>query len=67
MLVKEVDFKLLDFVETVDGNCYTIGFLDNVYKKTISKKTAYSMYDRGQIIRKSEMIKGEIVFENLLP
>ncbi|MBT2583100.1 hypothetical protein [Planococcus sp. ISL-109] len=49
MLVKEVSFKLLDFVQTADETWFSIGFLDNEYKKTLSKKTAHSMYEKGQI------------------
>ncbi|HSI67839.1 MAG TPA: hypothetical protein VK947_10510 [Planococcus sp. (in: firmicutes)] len=56
MLLKEVNFKLLDFVQTADGKWFSIGFMDNVHKKTLSKKTAYSMYEKGQIIKISEEI-----------
>ncbi|MBT2583868.1 hypothetical protein [Planococcus sp. ISL-109] len=66
MLVKEVNFKLLDFVQTADGEWFSIGFMDNEYKKTLSKKTAYSMYEKGQIIKKSEKIDGETVVENFM-
>ncbi|MBT2581632.1 hypothetical protein [Planococcus sp. ISL-109] len=65
MLVKEVDFKLLDFVQTAEGTWFSIGFMDNKCKKTLSKKTARSMYEKGQIIRKSEKIDGRTVCENL--
>lgn len=54
MLSEKVDFKLLEFVQTADGKTFSIGFLDNENKKTLSKKTAYSMYKKGQIIKKSE-------------
>ncbi|WP_285228744.1 hypothetical protein [Planococcus sp. ISL-109] len=40
MLSEEVNFKLLEFVQTVDGKTFPIGFLDNENKKTLSKKTA---------------------------
>jgi hypothetical protein len=66
MVIKEVDFKLLDYIQTADGNWFSIGFLDNDYQKTISKKTAYCMYENGQIIKKSEKIKGETVYENII-
>ena len=54
MLLKEVNFRLLDFVQTADGRWFSIGFLDNANKKTLSKKTAHSMYKRGQIVQISE-------------
>ncbi|MGM0898196.1 MAG: hypothetical protein ACQEV0_09855 [Bacillota bacterium] len=64
MLVKEVNFKLLDLVQTAEGKWFTIGFLDNKYKKTLCKKTAYSMYEKGQIIKRSEKVDGETVYED---
>lgn len=66
MLSEEVDFKLLEFVQTADGKTFSIGFLDNENKKTLSKKTAYSMYKKGQIIKRSEEIEGNAVFEKLI-
>lgn len=66
MLSEEVNFKLLDFVQTADGKTFSIGFMDNENKKTLSKKTALSMYKKGQIIKKVEKIEGETVFENLI-
>lgn len=66
MLSEEVNFKLLEFVQTADGKTFSIGFLDNENKKTLSKKTAYAMYKKGQITKKSEEIEGGTVLENLL-
>lgn len=66
MLLKEVDFKLLDFVQTADGKWFSIGFMDNAHKKTLSKRTAHSMYEKGQIIKKSEEIEGRTVVENFI-
>ena len=65
MLLKEVDFKLLDFVQTADGKWFSIGFMDNAHKKTLSKKTAHSMYEKGQIIIISDKIECRTVFESL--
>ncbi|TAA73069.1 hypothetical protein [Planococcus salinarum] len=64
MLLKEVDFKLLDFVQTADGKWFSIGFMDNVHKKTLSKRTVHSMYEKGQIVKISEEIEGRTVVEN---
>lgn len=64
MLLKEVDFKLLDFVQTSDGKWFSIGFMDNLHKKTLSKRTAHSMYEKGQIVKISEEIEGRTVVEN---
>ncbi|MBT2583111.1 hypothetical protein [Planococcus sp. ISL-109] len=66
MLAEEVNFKLLDFVQTANGKWLSIGFLDNVNKKTLSKKTAHFMYEKGQIIKRSEEIEGKTVVENLI-
>ncbi|MBT2572061.1 hypothetical protein [Planococcus sp. ISL-110] len=52
MFSEEVDFKLLEYVQTADGNTFSIGFMDNENKKTLSKKTAHAMYKKGQIIIK---------------
>lgn len=49
MLSEEVNFKLLEFVQTVDGTTFSIGFLGNENQKTLSKKIARSMYIKGQI------------------
>ncbi|MGM0898192.1 MAG: hypothetical protein ACQEV0_09835 [Bacillota bacterium] len=65
MLLKEVEFKLLDFVQTDEEKWFSIGFMDNEYKKTLSKKTAYSMYEKGRIVKKAEAIEGETVYEDL--
>ena len=64
MGLEEMNFKLLDKVQTADGNWFAIGFMDNKYRKTISKKTAHSMFEKGQIIRKAEEIKGRTVYVN---
>jgi len=64
MAMEEMDFKLLDKVQTADEDWLTIGFMDNKYRKTISKKTAHSMFTKGQIIRKAQDIKGKIVYVN---
>lgn len=64
MLLKELDFELLEFVQTAEGKWYSIGFRDNENKKTLSKKTAHSMYKEGQIIKKSKTIDGEGVLKN---
>lgn len=66
MLVKDMNFQLLDCVLTTDGNWFSIGFLDNANKKTISKKTAQAMYEKGQIIKKSEEIEGKTIVEDLV-
>lgn len=65
MELKEVEFELLDFVQTADGKTFSIGFKDNKNKKTLSKNTAQSMYKKGEIIKKSEIIDGETVFETI--
>ena len=61
MLLKDVNFELLDFVQTADGKWFSIGFMDNANKKTLSKKTVHSMYKEGRIIKKSEKIENETV------
>lgn len=66
MLSKEVSFKLLDFVQTADGNTFSIGFMDNDIRKTLSKKTAHAMHEKGQIVKKPGAIEGGNV-RNLAP
>ena len=66
MLLKDVNFQLLDYVQTADGKWYSIGFMDNANKKTLSKKTAHAMYEKGQIIKKSEEVEGKTVVEDLI-
>lgn len=63
----EVDFKLLDFVQTANGKCFSISFADNENKRTLSKQTAYAMYKKGLIVNKSEEVNGKITFEKLIP
>lgn len=65
MGLKEMDFKLLDKVRTVNGKWFSIGFLDNEYRKTLSKKTAHSMFQKGELIQKVEVIKGQTRYINL--
>ena len=67
MAFKEVNFELLDFVQTSDGRTLSIGFKDNEKQKMLSQKTAHSMYQQGIIIKKSEEVEGETVFEDLAP
>ena len=67
MELREVEFELLDFVQTTDGKTFSIGFKDNENKKTISKCTAHRMYKRGQITKKSKEVDGETIFESTNP
>ncbi|WP_422122453.1 hypothetical protein DHX103_11665 [Planococcus sp. X10-3] len=65
MVLEEVNFRLLDFVQTADGKWFSIGFLDNANKNTLSKKTAHSMYKQGQIIKISEKIEDSTVLNDI--
>jgi hypothetical protein len=67
MSATEVDFKLLDFVQTANGKCFSISFMDNENKRTLSKKTAHALYQKGLLVNKSEEVNGKITFEKLIP
>lgn len=66
MALMEVEFEILDYVQTIDGKTFTIGFKDNLNKKTISIETAHLMHQQRQLLKKSEVVEGETVFERLI-
>lgn len=66
MPIMEVEFEILDYVQTIDGKTFTIGFKDNLNKKTISMETAHLMHQQRQLLKKSEVVEGETVFESLI-
>ena len=66
MALRQVEFEILDYVQTVDGKTFTIGFQDNLNKKIISVKTAQLMHQQGQLLKKSEVVEGETLFESLI-
>ena len=66
MAIMEVEFEILDYVQTIDGKTFTIGFKDNLNKKTISVETAHLMHQQRQLLKKSEVVEGETVFKSLI-
>lgn len=66
MPIMEVEFEILDYVQTIDGKTFTIGFKDNLNKKTISMETAHLMHQQRQLLKKSEVVEGETVFKSLI-
>ena len=66
MALIQVEFEILDYVQTIDGKIFTIGFKDNLNKKTISIETAHLMHQHRQLLKKSEVAEGETVFESLI-
>lgn len=65
MAIMEVEFEILDYVQTIDGKTFTIGLRDNLTQKTVSIETAHLMHQQRQLLKKSEVVEGETVFEDL--